>query len=142
MRITKTQLKRIIKEEYAKIQKSRLRESFLNNQDLQDLAEEQGIYYKDFYDVPAICESALEAGLMTLEDVDRAAADLQAEGVNTPEDALMLGARAYAMVRRIPSLTIINSAVKEHRGGRWPMNPNPRFYKSSFVPMILWIVTR
>tara|TARA_B100001250_G_scaffold369276_1_gene352636 strand:+ start:1715 stop:2128 length:414 start_codon:yes stop_codon:yes gene_type:complete len=136
MKITKWQLKRIIREEYTRI----LKESAFQSQELADLAEEHGIYHKDWYDVPGFCEAALDAGLMTLEDVDAAAVELSAAGINSVEDAIVNTSSAPSFIRG-SAVGIVNNAVREYRSGNWPMHRNPKFASSSYAPMLAWIVS-
>ena len=136
MKITKRQIKKIIREEYNKL----LRESAFHNPDLEDLAIENGVYYKDWYDVPGICESALQEGFMDLSDVDRANAELKSEGITSVEDAI-----TYPNPRRLvdsAAVSVIDDAIAEYRRGRWPMHSNPKFAHSSYIPMLAWIASR
>ena len=141
MKITKRQLKRIIREEYNRLKRTGIiRESAFHSEDLADAAEEAGVYYKDWYDVPGFCESALAEGHLSLELVDAAAAELSSAGVSSAEDAISESRSSANLVYSLPAVKEVSLGVKKYRGGRFPMNP--RFPTSSYTPMIAWIASR
>tara|TARA_Y100001970_G_scaffold271481_1_gene366954 strand:- start:62829 stop:63254 length:426 start_codon:yes stop_codon:yes gene_type:complete len=141
MKISKRQLKRIIKEEYNKLKrKGFIRESAFHSEDLAAQAEEAGIYHKDWYDIPGFCESALAEGLISLELVDVAAEELNSVGVNDAMEAILNHEDSALFVRDLPAVKEIAAGIRKYKRGKFPMHP--RFPESSYTPMIAWIASR
>ena len=141
MRVSKRQRRRIIREEKRKI----ILESVWLNDDIQAMAEEAGIYYKDMWDVPSAAEGAVEAGLIDLALIDAAAEELADAGAMTPEDVLDPGFSWHRAISagHMGALQSLIGAIKEYRGEqgrRFPINPNAP--KSSYLPMMIWVLAK
>jgi len=132
------------KRRFKNIVRKALAESAFHDEGLAEMAEEYGIYYKDWYDVPGICENALMEGFISIGLVDEAAEHLKGLGLIEVEDVIEDWENSSRLAYSTGPLREVSQGVAKYRkskGNRWPLATGSAA-ASSLACMIAWIVAR